>query len=189
MTAGHRLALDAPCRPGLNDPIERESRYSRKQACQECGVIGTARSGAAIFDRRDGYARTRVYTLRMRTSGIAILTVVLALLLSAAWSPNAGALTPLPLQSAQATGLSVEAKTAPTRGGFEFKFRSDNSSTTLYIDPLGFQHTASGSLSSRDGSIALSGCFERQDRTIKITATRSGTKIGEYSWRVEAVLR
>ncbi len=123
----------------------------------------------------------------MRTSGIAILTVVLALFLSAAWSPDAGALTPL--QSAQATGLSVEAKTAPTRGGFEFKFRSDNSSATIYIDPLGVQHTASGSLSSRDGSIALSGRYERQDRTIKITATRSGRKIGEYSWRVEAVLR
>ena len=123
----------------------------------------------------------------MRTSGIATLAVVLALLLSAAWSPDAGALTPL--QSSQATGLSVEAKTAPTRGGFEFKFRSDNSSTTIYIDPLGFQHSASGSLSSRDGSIALSGRYERQDRTIKITATRSGRKIGEYSWRVEAVLR
>ena len=27
------------------------------------------------------------------------------------------------------------------------------------------------------------------DRSIKITATRSGRKIGEYSWRVEAVLR
>jgi hypothetical protein len=31
--------------------------------------------------------------------------------------------------------------------------------------------------------------YDRNDRAIEITAKRGGQEIGEYSWRVEAVLR
>ncbi len=122
----------------------------------------------------------------MKLSGLAILTLIVSLSLATAWPTGAEALTPL--QTSQATGLSVEAKTGYS-GGFDFRFRFENQNTTLTIDPLGHRHTASSSLTTKDGSISLNGRFDRTDRTIKITATRSGRQIGEYSWRVEAVLR
>lgn len=126
------------------------------------------------------------YTDVMRISGIAVVTLASALILAFAGPRDAGALTPL--QFAQPTGLSVEAKSR-YGGGFDFQFRSDNSTATVSIDPLGSQHTSMATLSSKDGSISLSGRFERFDRTIRITANRGGKQIGEYSWRVEAVLR
>ena len=73
--------------------------------------------------------------------------------------------------------------------GFDFRFRSDTSSTTVTIDPLGTRHSDSGTLSSKAGSISLSAKYNQNDRTIVITAKRGGVSIGEYSWRVEAVLR
>ncbi len=122
----------------------------------------------------------------MKTSGFVVLALVSSLIVAIAGSRDAGALTPL--QFAQPTGLSVEAKSR-YGGGFDFQFRSDNSTATLSMDPLGSQHSAMASLSSKDGSISLSGRFQSFDRTIKITASRDGKQIGEYSWRVEAVLR
>jgi hypothetical protein len=122
----------------------------------------------------------------MKLSGLAILTLIASLSLAAAWPTGAEALTPL--QMSQTTGLSVEAKTGYS-GGFDFRFGFENQNTTLTIDPLGHRHTASSSLTTKDGSISLNGRFDRTDRMIKITATRSGKQIGEYSWRVEAVLR
>ena len=101
---------------------------------------------------------------------------------TAAVAPIAGAATP-------PAGLSVEAKDAPFGKGFDFRFRSDTSSTTVTLDPLGNRHSDSGSLSSRAGAISLSAKYNPNDRTIVITAKRGGTSIGEYSWRVEAVLR
>jgi hypothetical protein len=101
---------------------------------------------------------------------------------SAAITPVAGAATP-------PAGLSVEAKDAPFGKGFDFRFRSDTSSTTITIDPLGNRHSDSGSLSSKAGTISLSAKYSPNDRTIVITAKRGGVSIGEYSWRVEAVLR
>ena len=101
---------------------------------------------------------------------------------SAAITPVAGAATP-------PAGLSVEAKDAPFGKGFDFRFRSDTSSTTVTIDPLGTRHSDSGSLSSKAGSISLSAKYNQNDRTVVITAKRGGVSIGEYSWRVEAVLR
>jgi hypothetical protein len=64
-----------------------------------------------------------------------------------------------------------------------------SSSTTVTIDPLGTRHSDSGSLSSKAGSISLSAKYNQNDRTVVITAKRGGVSIGEYSWRVEAVLR
>jgi len=122
---------------------------------------------------------------------IAMVLVALALLsrterVDAADAPLALAM--IATQSAPA-GLSVDAKDAPFGKGFDFRFRSDTSSTTVSIDPLGLRHTDSGTLSSRAGTISLSAKYNRNDRTIVITAKRGGTSIGEYSWRVEAVLR
>jgi hypothetical protein len=101
--------------------------------------------------------------------------------------PRASALTPLP--STPPAGLSVEAKDAPFNKGFDFKFKSGGSTATVSIDPLGMHHTDSATISSSSGSITLSGKYDRNDRTIEITAKRAGTEIGEFSWRVEAVLR
>ena len=110
--------------------------------------------------------------------------LVVALALSVLLSISAG-----PAPSAPPAGLSVEAKDAPFGKGFDFRFRSDTSSTTITIDPLGNRHSDSGSLSSKAGTISLSAKYSPNDRTIVITAKRGGVSIGEYSWRVEAVLR
>jgi hypothetical protein len=104
---------------------------------------------------------------------------------------SASALTPVAPAATQSppAGLSVDAKDAPFGKGFDFRFRSDTSSTTVTIDPLGTRHSDSGTLSSKAGSISLSAKYNQNDRTIVITAKRGGVSIGEYSWRVEAVLR
>ena len=104
---------------------------------------------------------------------------------------SASALTPVAPAATQSppAGLSVDAKDAPFGKGFDFRFRSDTSSTTVSIDPLGTRHSDSGTLSSKAGSISLSAKYNQNDRTIVITAKRGGVSIGEYSWRVEAVLR
>jgi len=104
---------------------------------------------------------------------------------------SASALTPVAPAATQSppAGLSVDAKDAPFGKGFDFRFRSDTSSTTVTIDPLGTRHSDSGTLSSKAGSISLSAKYNQNDRTIVITAKRGGVLIGEYSWRVEAVLR
>jgi hypothetical protein len=100
--------------------------------------------------------------------------------------------TPLlaPLHAAPPAGLSVEAKNAAFDKGFDFKFRSDtNSTATISIDPLGFSHSDSASLSSSGGSISLSAKYDRSKREIEIKARRGGQDIGEFTWRVEASLR
>jgi hypothetical protein len=95
-----------------------------------------------------------------------------------------------PVQSGQVAGLSVEAKDDPFGKGFDFRFRSDsNSTTTMSLDPLGHTQSASASVSSKSGSISLSGRYDRSKREIEITARRGGQEIGEFRWRVEAVLR
>jgi hypothetical protein len=95
-----------------------------------------------------------------------------------------------PVQSGQVAGLSVEAKDDPFGKGFDFRFRSDsNSTTTMSLDPLGYTHSASGSISSSAGSISLNGRYNRNDREITIVAKRGGQEVGRYSWRVEASLR
>jgi hypothetical protein len=99
------------------------------------------------------------------------------------------ALTPVATQSKPPAGLSVDATEAAFGKGFEFKFRSDTSSASVTIDPLGSRHSDSASLSSRSGAISLSAKYGASDRTIVITAKRGGTSIGEYTWRVAAVLR
>ena len=59
----------------------------------------------------------------------------------------------------------------------------------MSIDPLGMHHTDSATISASGGSITLSGKYDRNDREIQITAKRAGQDIGDFSWRVEAVLR
>ena len=86
-------------------------------------------------------------------------------------------------------GLSVETKDAPFGKGFDFRFKSDTSTTTISIDPLGMHHTDSGSISSKAGSISLSAKYSTTDRTIEIVAKRGGSEIGTFSWHVESVLR
>lgn len=101
--------------------------------------------------------------------------------------PRASALSPL--ASTPPAGLSVEAKDAPFNKGFDFKFKSGNSTATISIDPLGISHSDSATISSPGGSITLSGRYDHGSRKIEITAKRAGQDIGDYSWRVEAVLR
>jgi hypothetical protein len=117
--------------------------------------------------------------------------ILLALALLARIEPSAAtaAIVPVAAAATPPAGLSVEAKDAPFNKGFDFRFRSDTSSTTVTIDPLGNRHSDSSSLSSKAGSISLSAKYSPNDRTIVITAKRGGVSIGEYSWRVEAVLR
>lgn len=95
-----------------------------------------------------------------------------------------------PLHSAPPAGLSVEAKAAPFDKGFDFRFRSDtNATATISLDPLGFDHSDSASLSSSAGSISLNAKYDRSRREIEIKARRGGQDIGEFTWRVEASLR
>ncbi|RLS94442.1 MAG: hypothetical protein DWI12_06565 [Planctomycetota bacterium] len=127
----------------------------------------------------------------MRTTLLALVVASLAAL-TAIWNPltserSASAL--VAVHAVPPAGLSVEAKDAAMHRGFDFKFKSDLSTATITIDPLGSRLTDSASLSSRSGSISLTGRFDRLARTIEITAKRSGTEIGSYSWRIEAVLR
>lgn len=113
---------------------------------------------------------------------------VLAAVAFAASTPRASAL--VPLASTPPAGLSVEAKDDPSGKGFDFKFKSDSgSTTTISLDPLGYTHSDSGSISSKSGSISLSAKYDRNKREIEITARRGGSDIGEFTWRVEAVLR
>jgi len=126
-----------------------------------------------------------------RTLAIVAIVVVLAIAFLARVEPSAAtaATTLAAIPATPPAGLSVDAKDAPFNKGFDFRFRSDTSSTTITIDPLGTRHSDSGSLSSKAGSISLSARYNQNDRTIVITAKRGGVSIGEYSWRVEAVLR
>jgi len=129
----------------------------------------------------------------MKDPRILALLAICCLLVLAFFSrtESASALTPVAPAATQSppAGLSVDAKDAPFGKGFDFRFRSDTSSTTVSIDPLGTRHSDSGTLSSKAGSISLSAKYNQNDRTIVITAKRGGVSIGEYSWRVEAVLR
>jgi hypothetical protein len=129
----------------------------------------------------------------MKDPRILALLAICCLLALAFFSrtESASALTPVAPAATQSppAGLSVDAKDAPFGKGFDFRFRSDTSSTTVSIDPLGTRHSDSGTLSSKAGSISLSAKYNQNDRTIVITAKRGGVSIGEYSWRVEAVLR
>ena len=126
-----------------------------------------------------------------RILAVTAIGVLLALAFLARIEPSAAtaALAPIASTATHPAGLSVDAKDAPFNKGFDFRFRSDTSSTTVTIDPLGTRHSDSGSLSSKAGSISLSAKYNQNDRTIVITAKRGGVSIGEYSWRVEAVLR
>lgn len=124
---------------------------------------------------------------------LAVVTIVILLALAFLARIEPAAATPAPpLSAAPAAppaGLSVEATDAPFGKGFDFKFRSDTSSTTVTLDPLGNRHSDSSSLSSRSGTISLSAKYSSSDRSIVITAKRGGMSIGEFTWRVEAVLR
>lgn len=126
-----------------------------------------------------------------RTLALVAIAILVALAFLARIEPTAATAAPslAAMPATPPAGLSVEAKDAPFNKGFDFRFRSDTSSTTVTIDPLGTRHSDSGSLSSKAGSISLSAKYNQSDRTIVITAKRGGTSIGEYSWRVEAVLR
>lgn len=126
-----------------------------------------------------------------RILAVTAIGVLLALAFLARIEPSAAtaALAPIASAATPPAGLSVDAKDAPFNKGFDFRFRSDTSSTTVTIDPLGTRHSDSGTLSSKAGSISLSAKYSQNDRTIVITAKRGGVSIGEYSWRVEAVLR
>jgi hypothetical protein len=126
--------------------------------------------------------------MRLITASIFLASLTASVLVTIATTTHAR--TPLVvITAAPPAGLSVEAKDAPFDKGFDFKFKSDTSTATISIDPLGNRHTDSGSISSKSGSISLSGKYSPHERTIVITAKRSGSEIGEYSWRVEAVLR
>ena len=117
---------------------------------------------------------------------------LLACTLAATISTNEANASPSALtasHSAPPAGLSVEPKEAPFNKGFDFKFKSDTSTTELTIDPLGNKHNASGSISSKAGTISLTGKYSPNDRQITIIAKRGGQEIGEFTWRVEAVLR
>lgn len=124
---------------------------------------------------------------------LAVVTIVILLALAFLARIEPAAATPAPAPSAAPAtppaGLSVEATDAPFGKGFDFKFRSDTSSTTVTLDPLGNRHSDSSSLSSRSGTISLSAKYSSSDRSIVITAKRGGMSIGEFTWRVEAVLR
>jgi len=113
--------------------------------------------------------------------------LALAALALATGAPRASALTPL--ASTPPAGLSVEAKDAAFNKGFDFKFKSGNSTATISIDPLGMHHTDTATISATGGSITLNGKYDRNDRKIEITAKRAGQDVGDFSWRVEAVLR
>ena len=126
-----------------------------------------------------------------RTLAIVAIGILLAIAFLARIEPAAAtsALVPAAAPATHPAGLSVEARDAPFGKGFDFRFRSDTSSTTVTLDPLGNRHSDSSSLSSRAGTISLAARYSPSDRTIVITAKRGGASIGEYSWRVEAVLR
>lgn len=127
----------------------------------------------------------------MRTTMLALFVAASAVL-TAIWNPLTSAQASSALVAVHATppaGLSVEAKDAAMHRGFDFKFKSDLSTATISIDPLGSRLNDTASLSSRSGAIALTARFDRLARTIEVTAKRSGTEIGSYSWRIEAVLR
>lgn len=126
-----------------------------------------------------------------RTLALVAIAILLALAFLARIEPAAAtaALAPVAAPATPPAGLSVDAKDAPFNKGFDFRFRSDTSSTTVTIDPLGTRHSDSATLSSKAGSISLSAKYNQNDRSIVITAKRGGVSIGEYSWRVEAVLR
>lgn len=113
--------------------------------------------------------------------------IALSALALATSAPRASALTPL--AATPPAGLSVEAKDAPFNKGFDFKFKSGNSTATISIDPLGMHHTDTATISATGGSITLNGKYDRNDRKIEITAKRAGQDVGDFSWRVEAVLR
>jgi hypothetical protein len=137
---------------------------------------------------RRKYMRHSIVTLP-RTLILGFTVVALALGFVATRAPASPRML-VALHNTPPAGLSVEAKDAAFDKGFEFKFKSDsNATTTLSIDPLGMRHSDSGSISSSSGSISLSGKYSNTSRTIEITAKRGGSSIGEYSWRVEAVLR
>lgn len=112
-----------------------------------------------------------------------------AILMQAEPAAASPALIALAVPNGPPAGLSVEPKDAPFSKGFDFRFRSDTSSANVTIDPLGNRHSDSTTLSSKAGTISLSARYNQTDRTIVITAKRGGTSIGEYTWRVEAVLR
>ena len=114
--------------------------------------------------------------------------VALGSALAASFAPIRPASALTPLASSPPAGLSVEAKDAPFNKGFDFKFKAGNSTATISIDPLGMRHTDTATI-SMNGSVTLSGKYDRNDRQIEITAKRGGQDIGEFSWRVEAVLR
>jgi hypothetical protein len=126
-----------------------------------------------------------------RTLALVAIAILVALSFLGRIEPSVATAAPslAALPSTPPAGLSVDAKDAPFNKGFDFRFRSDTSSTTVTIDPLGTRHSDSGTLSSKAGSISLSAKYNQNDRTIVITAKRGGVSIGEYSWRVEAVLR
>lgn len=123
----------------------------------------------------------------MRTSTLAFPLLCVALALPLALPRRAPALAPVGV--APPAGLSVTVEDAPLDQGFEFEFRSDTSTARMTIDPLGHRHSASTSISSKAGSISLSGKYSPNDREIEIVARRGGQEIGEFTWRVEAVLR
>ncbi len=131
--------------------------------------------------------------MRHPLATVLLLPLALAVLAATALRPATATAAPAmlaPLQSGAVSGLSVEAKDDPFGRGFDFRFRSDsNATTTMSLDPLGHTQSASGSISSKSGSISLSGRYDRSKREIEITARRGGQEIGEYRWRVEAVLR
>jgi len=123
----------------------------------------------------------------MRNILTATALLLVASVLWLATAPRASALTPI--ACTPPAGLSVETKDAPFGKGFDFRFKSDTSTTTISIDPLGMHHTDSGSISSKAGSISLSAKYSTTDRTIEIVAKRGSSEIGTFSWHVEAVLR
>ncbi|MFM1805503.1 MAG: hypothetical protein RL136_2382 [Planctomycetota bacterium] len=123
----------------------------------------------------------------MRNTLLALVAVVACTILPPGTPRSASAL--VPLRAAPPAGISVEAKDAPFNKGFDFKFKSGTSSTTVSIDPLGLRHHDTATLSASGGSVTLTGKYDRMDRQIEITARRAGQEIGSYSWRVEAVLR
>jgi hypothetical protein len=126
-----------------------------------------------------------------RILAVTAIGVLLALAFLARIEPAAAtaALAPIASTATPPAGLSVDAKDAPFNKGFDFKFKSGSSTATISIDPLGHAHTDSASISASGGSISLTGKYDRNDRKIEITAKRAGQDIGEFSWRVEAVLR
>ena len=128
-----------------------------------------------------------------RLSALGSLALGVAVVVGGALVPAGPSHARAPLAAmhfAPPAGLSVEAKAAAFERGFEFKFRSDtNATTTISIDPLGYSHTDSASLSSSAGTISLSAKYDRSRREIDIKARRGGQDIGEFTWRVEASLR